>query len=81
VGYPADADAGEHVSPEATGFPAPSEAAESTTAIGTEPPEVVAEAAQNGSKTTRRRRSSRSRNKTATEGDTTEPSELVTSGS
>ncbi|MEU4198042.1 Rne/Rng family ribonuclease [Kribbella sp. NPDC026611] len=87
VGYPDAAAADEHVSPEATGFPAPSEPAEATTAITTEPPEVAAEAAdaadaaQNGAKTTRRRRSSRSRSKTATEGDSPEPSELVTTGS
>ncbi|MFD7158849.1 Rne/Rng family ribonuclease [Kribbella sp. NPDC059898] len=70
TGYPVSADAEEHVSPEATGFPA----------SGTT--EEAPDAAQNGaSKSTRRRRSSRSRSKTATEGEAGEPSELVTTGS
>ncbi|MFD3399890.1 ribonuclease E/G [Kribbella sp. NPDC058693] len=94
TGYPISADADEHVSPEATGFPAESAAA---TTLITETPagsetagsEVgateaadPADAAQNGAtKSTRRRRSSRSRSKTATEGEGAEPSELVTTGS
>ncbi|WP_427895815.1 Rne/Rng family ribonuclease [Kribbella sp. GL6] len=73
TGYPVSAAAEEHVSPEATGFPASGTAEDAA-----EP----AEAAQNGaSKSTRRRRSSRSRSKTAAEGETGEPSELVSTGS
>ncbi|TDW23974.1 Rne/Rng family ribonuclease [Kribbella kalugense] len=80
TGYPVSAEAEEHVSPEATGFPAPATAADTTTTVVAEPAE--ADPAQNGAtKSTRRRRSSRSRSKTATEGDATEPAELVTTGS
>ncbi|MGW5195136.1 Rne/Rng family ribonuclease, partial [Kribbella sp. NPDC004138] len=83
TGYPVSADAEEHVSPEATGFPAPAAETASESAETAEATEVVeADAAQNGApKTTRRRRSSRSRSKTATDSDATEPSELVTTGS
>ncbi|HWD78559.1 MAG TPA: Rne/Rng family ribonuclease, partial [Kribbella sp.] len=79
TGYPISVDAAQHVSPEATGFPAP----EATQAAEVPSAEAeTGEAAQNGApKSTRRRRSSRSRSKTATEGDATEPSELVTTGS
>ncbi|MEV0284427.1 Rne/Rng family ribonuclease [Kribbella sp. NPDC050820] len=85
TGYPVSAEAGEQVSPEATGFPAPAETAEATTTVGAADA-APDEAAQNGApKTTRRRRSSRSRSKTATEGDSakneTEAVELVTTGS
>ncbi|MFG1905412.1 Rne/Rng family ribonuclease [Kribbella sp. NPDC048928] len=86
TGYPVAAGADEHVSPEATGFPAPDATPEPATAAaeaadGNEAASG-AEAAQNGaSKSTRRRRSSRSRSKTATEGDGSEASELVTTGS
>ncbi|RZT27327.1 ribonuclease E [Kribbella sp. VKM Ac-2569] len=77
TGYPVSAGSDEHVSPEATGFPAP----ETAEAPATEAAEA-ADAAQNGApKSTRRRRSSRSRSKTATDSETTEPSELVTTGS
>ncbi|HEY9337258.1 MAG TPA: Rne/Rng family ribonuclease, partial [Kribbella sp.] len=80
TGYPVSADAEEHVSPEATGFPAPTAETAPEPAEATEV--VEADAAQNGApKTTRRRRSSRSRSKTATDSDATEPSELVTTGS
>ncbi|MFC6155842.1 Rne/Rng family ribonuclease [Kribbella jiaozuonensis] len=94
TGYPISADADEHVSPEATGFPAESAAATtlitetpagSETAgseVGASEAADPADAAQNGAtKSTRRRRSSRSRSKTATEGEGAEPSELVTTGS
>ncbi|HET6742881.1 MAG TPA: ribonuclease E/G, partial [Kribbella sp.] len=95
TGYPVEAGADEHVSPEATGFPAPDATAEpATTEASTDSADSAAgvvdgseaasgtEAAQNGaSKSTRRRRGSRSRSKTATEGDGAEPSELVTTGS
>ncbi len=77
TGYPVSAGADEHVSPEATGFPA-AETAEAPAAEAAE----ATDAAQNGApKSTRRRRSSRSRSKTATDSETTEPSELVTTGS
>ncbi|WP_350277664.1 Rne/Rng family ribonuclease [Kribbella sp. HUAS MG21] len=78
TGYPVAADATEHVSPEATGFPSP----EAPVAEAATEPVEDADAAQNGAaKSTRRRRSSRSRSKTAAEGDATDPSELVTTGS
>ncbi|MGW6195361.1 Rne/Rng family ribonuclease [Kribbella sp. NPDC055110] len=81
TGYPVSADADQHVSPEATGFPAPETATQAVTE--TEAPAADAsDAAQNGApKSTRRRRSSRSRSKTTTEGEGAEPSELVTTGS
>ena len=81
TGYPVFAEADEQVSPEATGFPTATDSAEATTTVGAEP----AEAAQNGStKSTRRRRSSRSRSKAnqdaAAEGEGASP-ELVTTSS
>ncbi|NUR96809.1 MAG: ribonuclease E/G, partial [Kribbellaceae bacterium] len=94
TGYPVSAATEDHVSPEATGFPAPpAEAAAET--VAEVPADATTEAAADGSgeadaadaaqngapKSTRRRRSSRRRSKTATEGDTSEPSELVTTGS
>ncbi|TDD62205.1 Rne/Rng family ribonuclease [Kribbella antibiotica] len=70
TGYPMSGHTDEPVSPEATGFPpadVPADGAE------------AAEAEQNGTKSTRRRRSSRGRGKTA--GDAPEtPSELVSAG-
>ncbi|MFF0270208.1 Rne/Rng family ribonuclease [Kribbella sp. NPDC004536] len=79
TGYPVTAETDQHVSPEATGFPTAEASAAQTGAAETA---AEADAAQDGApKTTRRRRSSRSRSKTATESDSTEPSELVTTGS
>ncbi|TDO69170.1 ribonuclease E [Kribbella sp. VKM Ac-2571] len=76
TGYPVSAGADEHVSPEATGFPAPETASAASDTV------EATDAAPNGApKSTRRRRSSRSRSKTATDSETTEPSELVTTGS
>ncbi|MEU4602336.1 Rne/Rng family ribonuclease [Kribbella sp. NPDC023972] len=87
TGYPVAAEADEQVSPEATGFPAPADSATTTVATDTDSGEP-AEAARNGaakSGSTRRRRSSRSRSKAATEGDAGESPkdapELVTTGS
>ncbi|MFI7062756.1 ribonuclease E/G [Kribbella sp. NPDC050124] len=85
TGYPVSAEAAEQVSPEATGFPEPAETAAATTAVDASDA-AQDEATPNGAaKTTRRRRSSRSRSKTATEGDAakgeTEAAELVTTGS
>ncbi|MFC9692268.1 Rne/Rng family ribonuclease [Kribbella sp. NPDC056951] len=67
TGYPVTAQADEPVSPEATGFPT------------ADVPADEAEAAQNGTKSTRRRRSSRSRGKAASETPET-PAELVSAG-
>ncbi|GAA1677999.1 Rne/Rng family ribonuclease [Kribbella yunnanensis] len=67
TGYPVAAQADEPVSPEATGFPT------------ADVPADEAEAAQNGTKSTRRRRSSRSRGKAASETPET-PAELVSAG-
>ncbi|MFI5728550.1 Rne/Rng family ribonuclease [Kribbella sp. NPDC051587] len=70
TGYPVSAEADEAVSPEATGFPSadvPADGAES------------ADAGQNGTKSTRRRRSSRGRGKAAGEAAET-PVELVSAG-
>ncbi|GAA1156359.1 hypothetical protein GCM10009630_62930 [Kribbella jejuensis] len=77
TGYPISAETEDHVSPEATGFPAPPAevAAEAVVEVD------AAEDGQNDAPKTRRRRSARSRNKTATEGDATAPADLVTTGS
>ncbi|WP_327633257.1 Rne/Rng family ribonuclease [Kribbella sp. NBC_00482] len=87
TGYPVSAGADDHVSPEATGFPAPETAPAASETAEAPAAEAAdgADAAQNGApKSTRRRRSSRSRSKTATDGDekgSSEPAELVTTGS
>ncbi|WP_410788447.1 Rne/Rng family ribonuclease [Kribbella sp. C-35] len=81
TGYPVSAGADDHVSPEATGFPTPEPADQAAPEVSAEAAEA-SDAAQNGApRSTRRRRSSRSRSKTATDSESTEPSELVTTGS
>lgn len=62
TGYPVSTDADEAVSPEATGFP--------TADVQAEAAELSAEGGQNGTKSTRRRRSSRGRGKAAAEAET-----------
>ncbi|MFF1817553.1 Rne/Rng family ribonuclease [Kribbella sp. NPDC058245] len=69
TGYPVSAQADEAVSPEATGFPSADVPADAESA----------EAGQNGTKSTRRRRSSRGRGKAANEAAET-PVELVSAG-